>query len=217
MSIICLEGASGVGKTTTCAMLERDFGFNRIPEVNELFNRPLDESPNWYFEKQIERWQLASKIASEGNAAVMDGDPFQPLWYNWIFGDIGFQSISDVIEFYLKTVKEQRIKFPEKYFVLVAPEDMLRARKESDNSRSRRNFEMHLQLINPQLEYFKLMNNIQPGLVQVIESDTPENTAQRIVSGVSQLVTEIDQMEIFELQSSFVLGEHNQALQRTSR
>ena len=40
MGIIAFEGASAVGKSTTCRELEKNYGAYIIPEVNSLFERP---------------------------------------------------------------------------------------------------------------------------------------------------------------------------------
>lgn len=40
MGIIAFEGASAVGKSTTCRELEKNYGAYIIPEVNLLFERP---------------------------------------------------------------------------------------------------------------------------------------------------------------------------------
>ena len=118
MSVICLEGASGVGKSTTSLFLEKNFNFIVIPEVNELFERPVKEPATWYFEKQVERWRLAESESINGGNANLDGDPMQPLWYNWIYHDLGFQPLQEVIEFYDDAIQSDKIKFPEKYFIL---------------------------------------------------------------------------------------------------
>ncbi|WP_148059455.1 ATP-binding protein [Sinobacterium caligoides] len=49
MTIICLEGASGIGKSTAAYFMEREYGYVRIPEVKELFDRPSNQPDDWYF------------------------------------------------------------------------------------------------------------------------------------------------------------------------
>lgn len=169
MTVICIEGASAVGKSTVCRVLEKEFGFTRIPEVNELYPRSSDESPIWYFERQLDRWKMACDVSSIGGSAILDGDPFQPIWYNWIFSDIGLQPIPEVIKFYHDKVSSRVIRFPDKYYLLTTSELELRRRRESDRNRSRKNFEMHLRLIEPQMAYFTAMNNGALGLVSVME------------------------------------------------
>jgi len=43
MAVICLEGASAVGKTTTCNAIARITNAYIISEVNLLFERPKHE------------------------------------------------------------------------------------------------------------------------------------------------------------------------------
>ena len=42
MTILALEGPSGVGKTAAAGALCDRFGARRVLEVNELFERPVD-------------------------------------------------------------------------------------------------------------------------------------------------------------------------------
>ena len=59
MSIICLEGASAVGKTTTSIAIAKKTNTYIIPEVNLLFERPTKETKTWYLERQVGRWQIS--------------------------------------------------------------------------------------------------------------------------------------------------------------
>jgi deoxyadenosine/deoxycytidine kinase len=53
MTLICLEGPSAVGKTTTSKALADHYAAYIIPEVNQLFERPTPEPTYWYFERQL--------------------------------------------------------------------------------------------------------------------------------------------------------------------
>lgn len=61
MAIICLEGASAVGKTTTSHEFARMKNTYIVPEVNLLFERPKSETNTWYLERQVDRWQIAQE------------------------------------------------------------------------------------------------------------------------------------------------------------
>ena len=82
-SIICLEGASAAGKTTLSGAIAERTGAGVIGEVWTLFERPSPEPPLWYLERQVDRWRLAVESAAKHGLAILDGDPFQPLWYGW--------------------------------------------------------------------------------------------------------------------------------------
>jgi hypothetical protein len=78
MTIVYFEGPSAVGKTTSAQVLRASNGIEVVPDVAALFERPSDESADWYLERQVERWQLALQ-SSVDRDVVLDGDPFQPL------------------------------------------------------------------------------------------------------------------------------------------
>ena len=147
MAVICFEGASAVGKTTTANEIARKAKTYIIPEVNLLFERPKCESKSWYLERQVERWQIAQEKLKEYDTVILDGDIFQPISYNLCFDFKLFnQNLDYVYDFYLKEIKVGRIKFPDKYFYLYTSQANLRFRKENDDSRKRRNFEKHLKI-----------------------------------------------------------------------
>jgi hypothetical protein len=156
MPIICLEGASAVGKTTTSIGIAKNTSTFIIPEVNLLFERPKKESKTWYLERQVERWQIAQEKIKEYDTLILDGDIFQPLSYNWCFDfKLYNQSLDFLYRFYLSEIKAGRIDFPDKYFYLVTTRENLRYRKENDCTRKRRNFEKHLDILEPHERYIK--------------------------------------------------------------
>ena len=91
MPIVCFEGPSAVGKTTMAQQLAHTLGAIVIPEVNMLFSRPADPPPTWYFERQVERWQQAMTAVRSTDLVILDGDPFQPFWYNWAYHYVGWE------------------------------------------------------------------------------------------------------------------------------
>lgn len=205
MSVICLEGASGIGKTTASQFLVEEYGYVRVPEVNELFDRSNSETPTWYFEKQIERWEIAKRISEKGKVAILDGDHFQPLWYNWIFTDLGFQPVSEVMQFYKSAIMESKISFPDLYILLSLSESQLRLRKEGDRKRSRKNFEIHLRLIQPQRHYFKKLNQMTNGIVKFIKSTSVEEVAREITTLMNtRKKPSFDNLRVFNAIEKFI-------------
>jgi deoxyadenosine/deoxycytidine kinase len=179
MSIICLEGASAVGKTTTAKALE-NVGALAVAEVNQLFKRPENESAEWYFERQVERWSLAQKQKNFYSLIVLDGDPFQPLWYNWAYDFANRQDLDFMERFYKPRIRNETIGFPDLYFILSAGEVELRRRQTGDASRQRRGFEWHLQMIEPQQRYFRAMREFSPNRVFFLETETIEANVEFI-------------------------------------
>jgi thymidylate kinase len=172
MSIICFEGASAVGKTTTSNALKEVSGAFVVPEVNQLFKRPENEPVEWYFERQAERWQLAEKESKNYRLVILDGDPFQPLWYNWAYDFVGWQKLDFMERFYRTMINNKMIAFPHLYFIFGAREAELRKRRACDAARQRRHFEIHLKMIEPMRRYFEAMQNFSPGQVLFLDAES---------------------------------------------
>ena len=186
MTIISIEGASAAGKTTTSAALAaKTVGFH-IPEVAMSWEKPQREYPEWFFERQADRWNIATEKEKEG-LAVIDIDLFQPFWYNWSFGFTLFdgQSLDFVANFYRPLIEQRQLGFPDRYFILHTDEEQLRTRKAGDATRMRRGFEMNLTFIEPQKRYFEALNAFMPGLVTFVRSNRIEENVRIIENKLS--------------------------------
>ncbi len=166
MPIICFEGASSVGKTTLSKYLRENHNACVIAEVNFLFTRKKNEEKFWYFERQVERWKMAVSAAKSYKTVILDGDAFQPLWYNWAYDFDVSESLESVADFYREKLAAGEINFPDKYFILTLNKDKLQKRKANDALRTRKNFERHLQFIEPQRVFFSFIKSINNDLVE---------------------------------------------------
>ncbi|MBO1581680.1 chloramphenicol acetyltransferase [Bacillus sp. XF8] len=185
MAIICLEGPSAVGKTTTCQQLEKEYDAYIIPEVNLLFERPKNEHKTWYLERQVERWHIAVQQSKNYEFVVLDGDVFQPLSYNWCFHfEVFDQSLPFLEEFYKNSIRKREIGFPDQYFYLYTSECELRKRKGFDYTRKRRNFEKHIHITKPHKKYYQHLNNIIQEYCKLIEAKSVENNVKEIMEHV---------------------------------
>lgn len=179
--IICLEGPSAVGKTTTCSALVEQNNAFVVPEVNALFARPAEEAPNWYLERQVERWEIAQEHSANGRLVVLDGDVFQPLWYNWSFGFAEYQPLEALSAFYRPCLNADAIGFPDHYVHLFIDENKLRSRKEADQTRTRRGFDANLRLLQTQPRYFERLSRFLPGRVHSVEAKSVETNRQHLL------------------------------------
>ncbi|MCC5626120.1 AAA family ATPase [Nostoc sp. CHAB 5715] len=187
MSIICFEGASAVGKTTTANCFKANYGAFVVPEVNQLFNRPEDAPAEWYFERQVERWSIAQEQSKFYHLVILDGDPFQTLWYCWAYDFAGWQSLNFMEQFYKPRIQNKTIGFPDLYFVFSINEVELRKRKASDMSRRRHGFETHLKMIEPQRRYFQAMQAFSPNRVLFLSAVAIETNIEFVRERISVL------------------------------
>ncbi len=182
--ILAFEGAPGVGKSTLAAHFA-SCGIPVIAEANLLFSRPNPEPPTWYLERQCERWQRATQSPT----TILDGDPFQPLWFNWAFPEATAQSLSFVIDFYRETITQNRIAFPHRYVFLTLPESLRAERmlqrelaRNLGEDRARQKTARYAKLVEPQSRYFHALANHFPHWVQILDATFKEQTLQAIES-----------------------------------
>lgn len=194
MPIVCIEGPSAVGKSSTSRYLAEQHGAIHIPEVNLLFKRPSDESPYWYCERQVERFQMA-RSHPEDCLVVLDGDPFQPLWYNPLFPSVTSLSYQQVLDFYRSHLVRNELAWPHLYIILSAPPAELRKRKEADLRFKRRNFDAHLALVDFLPEYF---GRFASGLVCSHAAETVEGNAKTVLNACISIEKIGDPVAMFD-------------------
>ena len=159
-TIICLEGASAAGKTTLSDEIAVRTGAAVIAEVWALFARP---SPLWYLEKQVERWRIALKSAEKHGLAILDGDPFQPLWYGWAYGFIEPHTLTTVTSFYHDAIAAGSLAFPDRYIFLAVSEPEFRARKTSGHITIASEFCQARYFASPSATLFRDNEHDKPG------------------------------------------------------
>ena len=197
--ITCLEGPSAVGKTTTCSALAEQMDAYNVPEVNALFVRPPDAPTNWYLERQVERWEIARKHSINDRLVILDGDVFQPLWYNWAYQFASYQDLDALSEFFRPQIEAGLLRFPDCYVCLFAHESELKQRKEADQTRTRRNFESHLRLMQVQSRYFDAMSRLAPDMVHLVEAESVEANLQSIGNIIARPTSSsVDALNLFD-------------------
>jgi hypothetical protein len=194
MPIVCIEGPSAVGKSSTSRYLAEQHGAIHIPEVNLLFKRPSDESAYWYCERQVERFQMA-RSHPEDCLVILDGDPFQPIWYNPLFPSVSNLSYQQVLDFYRSQLERNQLDWPDRYLILSAPVAELRKRKELDLRFQRRKFEAHLALVDFLPKYF---GQFSPELVLFKAAETLETNANALLEAKLSKASQRDSVEIFD-------------------
>ena len=200
-SIICFEGASGIGKTTLCKLFSNSF--NVVPEANSLFEKSGNDSKYWYYDKQIERFNL---IKRSNRKSILDGDPFQPIWYNWVYKyPTNYLSQIEINNFYKEKLLKGEIEFPDKYIIFQVDEAILRDRKVKDKTRLRRHFEKHLELIEPQKRYFEFINQntgIEVDFINFTELNDTKKEVESTIRDSKKIIK--DDVKIFEQISSWI-------------
>ena len=169
--IVALEGPSAVGKTTLATAVAAECGAAVVFE-HEMGagSPPPDDAAEWFIDLHVAQWRRAVTRAADGRFAVLDGDPFKGLWYNWIYAEDGWAQVDATAPLYRARIERGDLAFPDLYVVLVATDAQLRQRRASDPTRTRRNFEKHLRLVEPQRQYFEALRAVAPMRVSLLDT-----------------------------------------------
>jgi hypothetical protein len=165
--IIVVEGPSGAGKTTWC---RTHAGPNALLEVlPDHANVPTDpqEAAKFWVERNVARWQEILAREARDGLVVVDTDPFK-LHYLWTLLETGQASDLDWTmhrDAALEAFAERRYALADVFLVSNVDDRTLRARRDADPSRTRRNFERHLLLRDSLLRWYSAIDRLEPGRV----------------------------------------------------
>ena len=165
--IVVVEGASGAGKTTWCrthaganALLET------LPDHATVPTEPRAAALFWV-ERNIARWQDVLEREARDGLVVVDTDPFK-LHYVWTLFKTGQAS---ELQWTLQRDAARegfaagRYALADLFLVSDVDAATLRARRDADPSRTRRNFEHHIQLRDSLLRWYRAIDRLEPGRV----------------------------------------------------
>ena len=186
-TVVCIEGPSAAGKTSLAAALARECGAALVPELDASGAPPVGGSAAWFVERHAEQWRLARELAARAPFAVLDGDPFKGLWYNWVYAGEGWEGVETVAPLYRAQIERGSLAFPDLYVALTATAEELRRRRAGDASRSRRTFEKHLLLAGPLQRYFGELREAAPARVRILEADSQDALVGKAAEALAAL------------------------------
>ena len=165
--IIVVEGPSGAGKTTWCrthgganALLEA------LPDHATVPTEPQAAARFWV-ERNVARWQDVLEREARDGLVIVDTDPFK-LHFVWTLLKTG--QVSE-IEWTMQrdaareAFAARRYALADVFLVSDVDDATLRARREADTSRTRRNFERHVLLRDALLRWYSAVDRLEPGRV----------------------------------------------------
>jgi hypothetical protein len=165
--IIVIEGPSGAGKTTWCrthggahALLEA------LPDDAMVPTEPQAAATFWV-ERNVERWQEVLEREARDGLVVVDTDPFK-LHYVWTLfrtGQVTEAEWTMQRDVARVAFAANRYALADLFLVSDVDEATLRARRDVDATRSRRNFERHVLLRDELLRWYRAIDRLEPGRV----------------------------------------------------
>ncbi|TMC75062.1 MAG: hypothetical protein E6J13_00180 [Chloroflexi bacterium] len=165
--IIAVEGPSGAGKTTWCrthgganALLEA------LPDHATVPTEPHAAARFWV-ERNVARWHEVLDREARDGLVVVDTDPFK-LHFMWTMFRTG--QVTEIEWTTQRAVARDafaagRYALADVFLVSDVDDATLRARRESDQSRARHNFERHIALRDSVLRWYAAIDRLEPGRV----------------------------------------------------
>ena len=165
--IIVVEGPSGAGKTTWC---RKHAGANALLEaLPDHATVPTDPeaAARFWVERNVARWQEVLAREARDGLVVVDTDPFK-LHFVWTLFRTG--QVTEVEWAVQRDVARDafaagRYALADVFLVSNVDDATLRARRENDPSRTRRNFERHVLLRDSLLRWYRAIDRLEPGRV----------------------------------------------------
>jgi len=165
--IIVVEGPSGAGKTTWC---RTHAGPNALLEaLPDHLRVPTDarDAARFWVERNVARWDEVLAREARDGLVVVDTDPFK-LHFVWTLFRTG--QVSDVEWTMQRDAAREafasgRYALADVFLVSDVDIDTLRARREADPSRTRRNFDRHVLLRDTLLRWYGAIDRLEPGRV----------------------------------------------------
>lgn len=165
--IVAVEGPSAAGKTTWCRAAATEFVAEYVPTGNEPDGRDPEAQARYWTGVNGDRWSQAIALERRAGVVLCDSDPLK-LHYSWCLARIGEASATRFLA-ELGAVREamrrRQIGFADAVFLTLPEEGVLRRQKNSDATRPRRTFELHVRLRGPLEEWYRTLDHLRPGSV----------------------------------------------------
>jgi hypothetical protein len=170
--IVVVEGPSAAGKTTWTrrhcdpAVVVPEISAVQAAAAPDQREQPRAAAEFWT-RLNSARWKQALRIEEAHGVAVCDSDPFK-LHYPWTLWRTGHASRSDwttAREASRPAFAAGRLGIADLMLVTIPDRDALIRRRAGDTSRPRRNFDLHIQLTAAIAEWYRAIEQLDPGRV----------------------------------------------------
>ena len=181
--ILVIEGSSASGKTT---WVERNAGAHAIAESVPPADAPrLDRDPRltlqtWQRWNEA-RWAMAIELERRSGVAVTDGDPLKLhyIWCLWQIGRATEEQWQYAASLAGAAFAAGSLGIADRICVADLDDAELRRRKESDSTRRRGGFEVHVALAEPLRRWYGAVAALDPGRVSWGLPDTMPQRSDR--------------------------------------
>jgi hypothetical protein len=164
--IVVVEGPSAAGKTTWIAA-----HCQHTAVISEAAPEPSPgpgaAAAGWA-QVNAARWAAATRAEQETGTAVCDTDPFK-LHYTWCLWQTGHASTHQWRadrDANRQLFADQRLGIADMILVTIPDPAVLAARRRTDTTRTRRNFDLHAQLAGPLRDWYQAISRLDSSRVR---------------------------------------------------
>ncbi len=164
--IVVGTGPSAAGKTTWC---RTHHPADTIDEYAPGGAEPAPVDPvaqaAYWCAAGADRWAAATAREAVCGLAVCDDDPLK-LHYTWSLLQVGAadrRQWAAEVSAHRAALVAGRLGFADRYLVSVPPAAELRRRRDTDPSRRRSNFALHVRLAEPLHRWYRALDELRPG------------------------------------------------------
>lgn len=175
--IAVIEGPSAAGKTS---WVRRHHEQSAVWEYQPTGAEPsysdgAHRAAQFWAAANAERWMEAVELEARRGLAVCDTDPLKLhyVWTLWRIGEVAYENWRAEADEVRRTFAEGRLGVADLIVVELPSEAALRERKQADATRRRRNFDLHVRLVEPLREWYSAVDALDPGRVRWSLPDGP--------------------------------------------
>jgi hypothetical protein len=168
--IIAVDGPSAAGKTTwiathreQAAVIGENEGRIQIDGTASQL-----EPADYWAQVNARRWMMAVEAERRSQIVLCDTDPFK-LNYTWSLWRAGHAPASDwraARDASRRMFAAQRLGIADLILVRIPDQAVLAQQKAADQTRTRRNFELHRQLAEPLREWYRAVSELDAARVR---------------------------------------------------
>lgn len=165
--IVVVEGPSAAGKTTWCTAHGSD---NVITETGRIEQPAVSldhELARFWRDVNCRRWAQALRVEHERGLAVCDTDPLK-LHYDYCLARIGsasWERFEAGVAVAAEAIASHQLGIADVILVNISDDETLARQRNSDPTRSRKNFELHRRLGPALRDWYQTLARLDAGRV----------------------------------------------------
>lgn len=168
--IVVVEGPTAAGKTSWVVAHHNRVAVweYRSPDNEPDRGADPEKAARYWANANARRYQQALDTEKAHGLAVCDTDPFKLhyVWGLWWLGEVDTSAWEAEARVNRKYFETGQLGFADLVLCEIPDLDILQSRRDGDRTRTRRNFDLHILLVEPLRRWYETMDQLEPGRVR---------------------------------------------------